>query len=302
MWFAVSRQQWHTDDCADYILAGGDIYDGTGDVPTRLDVAIQDDRIVGIGTDLSQVIKAGRVIDLAGQAVAPGFIDIHTHSDLSILLNARAESSLHQGVTTEVMGNCGMSMAIVGDGDVFTHERRWIERGRVHVDWSGFSQFFKRIEDQGTAINLCSLVGHGTIRKRIMGMANRAPTGDETLSMQRMVQDAMDAGAVGLSTGLEYLPGGYAQPDEICDLAAVVNAAGGWYASHMRNEGDTLAESVAETLSVGRKTGIAVQVSHHKAEGRRNWGKVKQTLGMMDDARRLQRTRRHTASIHIPPL
>jgi N-acyl-D-amino-acid deacylase len=169
---------------------------------------------------------------------------------------------------------------------VFAQERRWIERGGLKQSWQSFRDFFTLIEDQGSAINLCCLVGHGTIRKRIMSLDNRPPSAEELAAMERLTAEAFNDGAVGLSTGLEYLPGGYAGLDEICALARIARDAGGFYASHMRNEGDTLREAVEEALAVGRQTGIAVQISHHKAEGRRNWGKVKQTLPMMDEARR----------------
>lgn len=271
---------------ADYLLTGGSVFDGAGGAPVPADVAITGDRISAISEGLAGRMKAGRVIDVAGKAVAPGFIDIHTHSDLTILLNPRAESSIHQGVTTEVMGNCGMSVAIVGDGEAFWPERRWIERGGLVHDWDGFADFFSRVEDKGIAINMTCLVGHGTIRKRVMGMDNRPPSETELAEMRRLMDQACRDGVVGLSTGLEYLPGGYAQPDEICALAEIAHEAGGFYASHLRNEGDTLAESVEEALAVARRTGIPAQVSHHKAEGRRNWGKVAQTLAMMDRARR----------------
>lgn len=269
----------------DYLIVNGTVYDGTGREPVRADIAIAGDMIVAVEPKLAERYAAGRTIDADGLAVSPGFIDIHTHSDLSVLLNPKMESSIHQGVTTELVGNCGTSLALVGQGENFAMERRWAERGGIVVDWRGFADFFARLEDLGIAINIGSLAGHGTIRKGVLGFEQRAPDSQETSAMRQIVSQAMADGAYGLSTGLEYLPGGYAQLDEICALAEIARDAGGFYASHIRNEGDTLVESIAEGLAVGERTGIPVQLSHHKSEGRKNWGKVKTTLGMMQRAR-----------------
>src|SRR5579884_1680792 len=281
---ASRRQTSHSMD-ADYLIANGTLYDGTGAEPIQADLAIVGEAIAAIGPDLARTVRAGRVIDATGRAVSPGFIDIHTHSDLSVLLNPRMESSIHQGVTTELVGNCGMSIALVGQGPNFVPERRWAERGGISIDWDGFDEFFSRLESTGIAINIGSLAGHGTIRKAVLGFEKRPPTPAELATMRDIVSSAMEQGAYGLSTGLEYLPGGYANLDEICGLAEVARDAGGFYASHIRNEGDTLVESIAEGLAVGERTGIPVQLSHHKSEGRKNWGKVKTTLEMMRKAR-----------------
>lgn len=270
---------------ADYLIVNGTVYDGTGGEPMRADIAVAGDTIAALGPNLAERVAAGRTIDAAGLAVSPGFIDIHTHSDLSVLLNPKMESSIHQGVTTELVGNCGTSIALVAQGANFLMERRWAERGGIVVDWHGFADFFSRVENLGIAINIASLAGHGTIRKGVLGFEQRPPDAQELSAMREIVAQAMADGAYGLSTGLEYLPGGYAQLDEICAMAEIARDAGGFYASHIRNEGDTLVESIAEGLAVGERTGIPVQLSHHKSEGRKNWGKVKTTLGMMQKAR-----------------
>jgi N-acyl-D-amino-acid deacylase len=269
----------------DYLIINGTVYDGTGSEPQLADLAISGDTVTEIGPDLASKYRAGRTIDAAGLAVAPGFIDIHTHSDLSVLINPKMESSVQQGVTTELVGNCGMSIALIGQGENFTLERRWSERAGIVVDWGNFDQFFTRLGSLGAAINIGSLAGHGTIRKGVMAFEKRAPNEAEKSAMREILSKAMENGAFGLSTGLEYLPGGYAELDEICTLAEVARDAGGFYASHIRNEGDTLVESIAEGLAVGERTGIPVQLSHHKSEGRKNWGKVKTTLSMMQKAR-----------------
>ena len=268
---------------ADLILRGGTVYDGSGGPGQRLDVAITGDCITALG-DLLRV-PAGRILDVTGQAVTPGFIDIHTHSDFSLLLNRPMRSSIAQGVTTELVGNCGTSIGMVSGAEVFAQERRWAERGGTVIDWNNLSQYLSRVEEGGVACNIATLAGHGTIRKSIIGFDDRPPTAAELAQMQYLLEAALAGGAVGLSTGLEYLPGGYAQGDEIAALAEVALAAGGFYATHIRNEGDTLVESIEEALTVAERTGIPLQLSHHKCEGKANWGKPHLTLPLMAKAR-----------------
>ena len=209
----------------DLILRGGLLYDGLGGEGRRQDVAVTGDEITGLG-DLSQE-TAGRVLDVSGLAVAPGFIDIHTHSDFSLLINRPMRSSLAQGVTTELVGNCGTSIGLVTAGENFAQERRWAERGGTVLDWSRMSEYLARVEDGGLAGNVATLAGHGTIRKAVLGFEDRPPTAAELARMQAMLSGALADGAVGLSTGLEYLPGGHARHEEVAALAAVAYEAGG---------------------------------------------------------------------------
>ena len=267
----------------DLLLTGGVVYDGQGSGPVRADVAVTGDRITGVG-DLAG-LAAGKTLDVTGLAVSPGFIDIHTHSDFSLLLNRPMRSSLAQGVTLEVVGNCGVSIGLMDTGDVFAQERRWAERGGMTVDWNRLSGYLKRVDDGGLGCNVMTLAGHGTIRKAVLGFERRAPTALELGRMQAILGRAMEDGAVGFSTGLEYLPGGYADIDEQAALAQVAREAGGFYATHIRNEGDTLVESVQEAIDVAERAQVALQLSHHKAEGRQNWGKVAVTLPLMQAAR-----------------
>jgi len=267
----------------DLILTGGIVYDGLGGPGLNADIAVTGDMITAVG-DLSKE-RAGQTLDVAGLAVAPGFIDIHTHSDFTLLINRPMCSSIAQGVTTEVVGNCGTSIGLVTLDDVFTQERRWAERGGTELNWSRLSAYLARVEDGGIACNVATLAGHGTIRKSVLGFDDLPPTPAELSAMQRRLTQALTDGAIGLSTGLEYLPGGYAKHDEIAALAAVARDAGGFYATHIRNEGDTLVESVQEALDVAEATGIPLQLSHHKSEGRANWGKPQVTLPMMAEAR-----------------
>jgi N-acyl-D-amino-acid deacylase len=267
----------------DFILRGGMVYDGMGGAARREDIAVTDDTITARG-DLSHE-SAGQVLDVAGLAVSPGFIDIHTHSDYSLLLNRPMRSSLTQGVTTELVGNCGVSVGLVTTEDVFSQERRWAERGGMVLDWGSLAEYLRRVEEGGIACNIATLAGHGTIRKAVLGFEDRPPTPIELARMQAILTAALADGAVGLSTGLEYLPGGYAQHDEVAALASVARDAGGFYATHIRNEGDTLVESIQEALNIAEATGVPLQLSHHKSEGRANWGKPQTTLPMMAAAR-----------------
>ena len=197
----------------DFILRGGMVYDGSGEEARREDIAVTDDTITALG-DLS-LETAGQVLDVTGLVVSPGFIDIHTHSDYSLLLNRPMRSSLTQGVTTELVGNCGVSVGLVTTDDVFTQERRWAERGGTVLDWSDMAGFLHRVEEGGIACNIATLAGHGTLRKAVLGFEDRPPTSSELARMQALLAAALADGAVGLSTGLEYLPGGYARHDEV---------------------------------------------------------------------------------------
>lgn len=266
----------------DVVLQGGTVIDGTGTDGFIADVGVRDGKIEVIG-DLTGA-KAHRVLNCAGLVVAPGFIDIHTHSDISVLYTPGMESSLAQGVTAEVVGNCGFCVGLATRDDVFTVERNALATGGVAVSWSDLDGFLRRVEDTGIACHIATLAGHGTLRKRVMGLAPRLPDEGELLHMERELAKAMEAGAVGLSSGLEYVPGTYAGIDELTRLARVAQMAGGFYATHLRDEGDTLEEAIQEALTVAENAAIPLQLSHHKAEKKANWGKIARTLEMVTQA------------------
>lgn len=267
----------------DLILRGGVVYDGLGGEPITADVAVTGDRIERIG-DLSRE-TAGKVIEVNGRAVAPGFIDIHTHSDFGLFDNPGMASSLMQGVTTEVVGNCGMSVGLLTDNPIFGQMARWVKRGGHEITWGSMGGYISLIEDRGMGLNVCTLSGHGTIRTAVLGYENRPPDAAELSRMQSILQESMDAGSVGISTGLEYVPGSFAGFDEQVALVKVAAAAGGYYATHLRNEGDTLVESVKEAIDIAEAAAAPLQLSHHKAEGHANWPKIDVTLAMMEAAR-----------------
>lgn len=266
----------------DLIVSGGRVCAGTGGPLFDADVGVRDGRIARIA-DL-QHARAARRIDARGKAVAPGFVDMHSHSDESVLVNPRLESTLRQGVTTVVAGNCGGSSAPAVALAAEELERD-IARFGLERTWTSFGEYLEAIEERGTALNFCSVAGHGTLRQAVMDGERRAPTHGELAAMKALLASCLDEGAVGMSTGLIYPPSSYAQLDEIVALADVVAAAGGLYASHIRNEGEHLFDAVAEGIAVGRRSGARVELSHHKASGKRNWGKVKRSLAMIAEAR-----------------
>jgi N-acyl-D-aspartate/D-glutamate deacylase len=269
----------------DLKITGGQLIDGTGAPARRGDVGVTGDAITAVG-DLSRE-PAGRTIDSTGRAVAPGFIDMHSHSDWRLWDNRRAESKIRQGVTTEVVGNCGFSPAPVSD--MFRDEMRgfalYLPAG-MDFSWRSVRDYLVRYESEGVALNVAQLIGHGTLRLAAMGFARRPPTAAEQTHMERMMDEAMADGAYGLATGLIYAPGSYAATKEIIGIARRAGGRRGFYASHIRGEGATLLDAVAEAIRVGREGGLPVQVSHVKAAGRPNWGKVANALALIDEARR----------------
>ncbi len=268
----------------DLKIEGGTVIDGTGSPTARADVGIVGETITAVG-DLSRE-PAGRIIDATGLTVTPGFIDIHSHSDWRLWANRRAESKIRQGVTTEVVGNCGFSPAPVSDefrGDLKGFAL-YLPPG-MDFSWRSMGEYLERYEDGGVALNVVQLVGHGTLRLAAMGFARRAPSAREQAVMERLAEESMAGGAAGLATGLIYAPGSYAATEEIVAVARRVAALGGFYASHIRGEGATLLDAVAEAIRVGREGGLPVQVSHIKAAGRPHWGRVREALALVDAAR-----------------
>jgi len=267
----------------DVKIEGATVVDGTGTAGGRTDVGIRDEAIVALG-DLHRE-PAGRTLTVSGKVVAPGFIDMHSHSDWSLWANRRAESKIRQGVTTEVVGNCGFSPAPVATDYLDDMRGFAIARPRaLDFRWRSVEEYLDALDADGTALNVVQLIGHGALRIAAMGLARRPPSAAELHTMQELLAAGMEAGAWGLSTGLIYAPGSYATTEEIVALARVAARHRGIYASHIRGEGATLLEAVAEAIHVGREADMPVQISHVKAAGRPNWGRVSDALALIDAA------------------
>src|SRR5438034_6886460 len=241
----------------DLLLKNSRIVDGSGNPWYKADVAIKDGRIARIGR--IDAAQARKTIDANGQILAPGFIDVHTHVE-SIYTLPTAENFIRMGVTTLVTGNCGTSTTDI-------------------------SEFLGRMKETPIAVNLATLIAHGSVRRKAMGLDDRAPTVDELKQMEALVEQGMKDGAVGLSTGLIYVPGTYAKTEEIADLARIVARYGGLYATHMRNEGEKVADAIRESIQIGEQAGLPVEISHFKISNKKLWGQSPMTLGLVRDAR-----------------
>jgi N-acyl-D-amino-acid deacylase len=242
----------------DIIIRNGKILDGSGNSWYYGDIAIKDGKIVKIGKLKS--LSANKEIDATGLFICPGFIDVHTHIEGDERVNPEAGNFINDGVTTVVTGNCGSSMADIG-------------------------KYFTMLDSLKLSINTASLIGHNDVRKAVMGTANRQPTAEELNRMKNLVDQAMKDGAVGFSTGLIYIPGTYSKTEEVVELARVASAYNGVYASHIRDEGDSVVYAINEALQVGREAGMAVEISHFKLSGQQNWGRSGETLGLVKEAR-----------------
>ncbi len=255
------------------LLRGGRVVDGTGAPMRRMDVLLRGDRIREVARKIPADASRVRIIDLEERVVAPGFIDAHSHSDITLLHLPGCHSKILQGVTTEIIGNCGFSAAPL-QGEGLERVRETWKRFDVEIDWTDFEGYRRRLEAAPPAVNVAALVGHNNLRAGIIGYADRPAAAEEIAGMAELARRAMQQGALGLSTGLAYSPGLFADTAELVELAAAVGEFGGLYASHMRSEGDRLLESIDETLEIGRKARVPVQISHLKASGRSNWDKL----------------------------
>ena len=265
------------------VLQNATIIDGCGQLPYATDVGIVGDRIALIG-DLSER-DAGERIDCTGKTLAPGFIDVHSHSDELWLALPTCDGKIFQGVTTEIGGNCGTSAAPLS-GPGLERVRRNAKRLGLEVGWRDLHEFFTLVERSGVALNVATLVGLGTTRQVVAGDSERRLEPHELAAQAHVVRDACEQGALGISSGLIYPPSMYADLDELTRMAAAArDASAPRYASHVRDESDELVAAIEEALEVGRRAEVIVQCSHHKASGKRNWGKVHRTLELIDAAR-----------------
>lgn len=267
----------------DLLIAGATVYDGSGGPPVRADVGIADGAIRAVGRIAKSRAKAGIVAD--GLAVSPGFIDIHDHTDIGLLVNPRAESAVRQGVTTLVSGQCGGSPFPLTDEMAAENKAHLAKEYGLEAGWKDFRGFFGRLEEGGMALNYSTFVGNGTVRSAIIGEGDRAASAGELEKMKALVAEAMAGGALGLSSGLEYTPSGFASTEELIELCRVAARSGGVYATHMRDEEAAVVEAVAEALRIAREAPIRLQISHLKVGFAVNWPKLGTIMDMLEKAR-----------------
>lgn len=268
------------------LIHHGTVVDGSGASRFRADVGVLDGRIVEL--DNLEGALAEKVIDAQGCVVTPGFVDMHSHADFSLPVLPTADSLLCQGITTAVIGQCGFSPAPLLDGS----RERGISATPILADipvpweeWSTFGSYLAYLSRIGISLNVVSLVGHGTVRAGVMGFGADPPSEEQMVRMQVEVVKAMESGAAGVSTGLIYPPGSYARIDELMSFTRPAAERDGYYFSHIRGEGATLLDAVAEAIRIGRETGASVQISHFKAAGKANWDKAIRALELIDQAR-----------------
>ncbi len=265
----------------DIIIKGGTVYDGTGHTPIKADVGIKGDRIAAIG-NLSGV-SAPTIVDAKGLAVAPGFINMLSHSESSLIVDGRSLSEITQGVTTQIFGE--LSMGPLND----QMKRRLREsQGDVKYDieWTTLSEFLNYLEKRGISQNIASFIGAPTIREYVIGLEDKPPTAVQLDQMRELVRREMEAGALGITTALIYPPAFFAKTEELIELCKVAAKYQGKYTAHMRSEGNQLIEGVQETMRIGREAGLPVEIYHLKASGEANWPKMDQVIKMIEDARR----------------
>jgi N-acyl-D-amino-acid deacylase len=265
----------------DILIRDGVIFDGVGREGFAGDLGIKDGRIAAVG-DLERK-SAERVIAARGMAVCPGFIDFHSHSDEDLLIDSRAESKIRQGVTTEVIGQDGDSMAPLTEAMRTKMDEDWRKDYGTIVDWTDFAGYFSRLEARHMAVNIISMVGQGTLRACVIGEDNKPATGADIAAMQDLAKQAFLQGAYGISSGLEYTPGSFASTEEIIELCKAMEGRG-IYSTHMRNEDDFLLEAVDEAIRIAQESGVALNISHLKASGAKNWHKVPELLAKLFDA------------------
>lgn len=265
----------------DVIIRGGTVYDGTGGVPRRADVGLKGDRIAAIGN--LQAATAANIVDATGLAVAPGFINMLSHSESSLIADGRSQGELRQGVTTQIFGEGSMGplsdemkrRRVSGQGDL-----------RFEIPWTTLAEYLTYLEKHGISQNVASFVSATTVRENVIGLEDKPPTPEQLDRMRELVRREMEAGALGVTTALIYPPAFYAKTDELIELCKVAAKYKGKYIAHIRSEGNQLIEAVEETLRISREAGLPAEIYHLKASGESNWNKMDKVIAMINDARR----------------
>jgi len=268
------------------LIKNGKILDGTGNPWFKADIGIKEGKIAVIGRNLSS--EAQMVIDAEGLVVSPGFIDMHTHSDLRVFKHPEEDAKLMQGITTALLGQDGLSVAPINDANKTPMMQRVSGLLGTYLEdwhWRSMADYLSAVDAVNPATNSMMLVPHGAIRATVLGWENRCASPDELEKMKSLLAQALEEGAVGFSTGLIYPPGMYADHKELVELCMVTASYGGFFVVHMRNEGDYLLESIQEVTAICLEAGCPLHISHLKASGRQNWGKSKEALGLIEQAR-----------------
>ncbi|MEQ3708464.1 MAG: amidohydrolase family protein [Tateyamaria sp.] len=271
----------------DLILKGGEVFDGTGAQGFVGDVAVKEGRIAEIAPEGEiNHANAAEIIEVAGLSVSPGFVDMHTHSDFTLIADGRAESQVHQGVTTEVIGQCGISCAPVVSYDQIKRVAPWHTNDATHKNWHGFGEYLDVLNETDLGVNVMAFVGHGTIHRAILGGDMRAGEADEVAQMARLVDQCMDEGAGGFSSGLEYFPGILAAPEHLVPMCEVAAKRGRLYATHVRNRDTHYDLGFGEAIATARQSGAKLQISHIQPKFGAPDYAMEHTLEMIDLARR----------------
>ncbi len=274
----------------DLLITDVRVIDGCGNPWYRADIGIKDARIAAI-CDLAAVgAEAARTIDGRNLVASPGFIDPHTHSDFTLLVDGRAESKVRQGVTLELTNHCGgWAAPLTGPVAMETARRQVAEYDPdLTIDWTDMAGYLARLERQGTALNVAALVGHGTVRTSVFGYEDRPPTDAELKAMLRLIDESMQAGCFGMSSGIYYAPGSYASLEELAECCNVVAKYGGYHATHIRDESTYtigLLASIAEVIDIARMSGVKSEIDHVKCLGPAVWGKADEVIAMVERAR-----------------
>jgi N-acyl-D-amino-acid deacylase len=268
----------------DLILRGGSIIDGTGAPAVKGSLAVRDGMIAVVGE-----VDGGaeEEIDVGGMVVAPGFVDVHAHDDAAVVRDPRVDFKVMQGVTTDIVGNCGAGNAPANDlfRPMYAAGFGAILGGDGEIPWRTTGEYFNAVDAARPACNVAAHVPQGVVRMNVMGSERGRPSDEQMAEMRRLVDDAMQAGAIGMSTGLIYVPGAYTETEELIELAKVVAKYGGIYTSHIRNEGTDVMTAVAEAVEIGERSGCGVQISHHKSAGPGAYGLTRETLPFIASAR-----------------
>ncbi len=281
-WFSGGCRVNEASNQFNIIIKNGTIIDGSGGEAFQGDIGIIGNRIAAID-DLGTA-TADEVINGENLVISPGFIDIHTHTDLGLIVNSRAESKIMQGVTTEVGGNCGDSVFPLNETDLQNFGKSVSEELGISVNWDNAGGFLQRLAEQKTSINYATLTGHGRLRSCVVGRNDIPATREQLVKMQELLQKSMEQGSFGLSSGLEYAPGSYASTEELIELSRVAARHNGIYATHIRSEDEKVEEAIQEALDICREAEVSLEISHLKANNPGNWHKLDNILEMLQEA------------------